>query len=255
MDKPIPEQFGFTKETFDAFQSKQKWFDGLFQVIAIIVSIVIWLFLAIIYVESTRHPAFYVFFFIFVIGLYAGIFIYHLAKHIHQTITYGSDEYKKYSQYSTALKNYESWKLEQERLQSEKERREQYEALQKRRKQADYWKSLSGTEFEKELSKVYKKLGYAVSLTPTTGDKGVDIKLEKDGKRSIVQCKAHKNPVGVAAARELYGTLLHLNYDEAILASVSGFTSGATAFAKDKPLILISTEHILEMQEQMSLKN
>lgn len=80
-------------------------------------------------------------------------------------------------------------------------------------------------------------------------DKGIDIKLTKDGKNMIVQCKAHKNPIGPSVVRELYGTLVSSKADEAILASISGFTAGVIEFVRDKPIKLISLNDILEMQK------
>lgn len=82
--------------------------------------------------------------------------------------------------------------------------------------------------------------------TGRSGDGGVDIRLTaQDGKRIVVQCKAHGKPVSPAAVRDLYGTLLHEKSDEAWLMSRSGFTAGATRFAAGKAIKLLSLDHIL----------
>jgi len=130
--------------------------------------------------------------------------------------------------------------------------RQREEAQQK--SQPAFWTSLSGERFEQELAYIYSKMGYEVSLTPTTSDQGVDIVLSKGGKKIIVQCKAHKRPVGTSVVRDLYGTLInfqeaHPEADKAILASTAGFTSGVEEFVKDKPIRLISLEDIIHMQK------
>jgi Restriction endonuclease len=120
--------------------------------------------------------------------------------------------------------------------------------------QAQFWRSLDGIAFEKELANLYRALGYEASLTTWSGDDGVDIQLRKDGKSIVVQCKAHNKPVGSPTVRELFGSLHHFKADEAILACTGGFTSSAINFAKGKPIKLIKLEDILVMQAAL-LKN
>lgn len=61
-------------------------------------------------------------------------------------------------------------------------------------------------------------------------------------------------PVGVASrrgvARELYGVLMHEGAEEAIIASVSGFTQGVVDFVKGKKIKLLDLEDILKMQDK-----
>jgi len=138
--------------------------------------------------------------------------------------------FRKVERYKFAKKQYDSWWI---------------------KTQQEFWVSLRGRRFEEELGHLFSKFGYYVSLTPTSGDQGVDIMLMKGGKNIIVQCKAHKNPVGPGIVRDLYGTLISFKADEAILASVSGFTTGVLEFVKDKPIKLISLNEILEMQKTL----
>lgn len=108
--------------------------------------------------------------------------------------------------------------------------------------------TLDGKAFEQELAALYTKSGFKARLMPAGGDGGVDIVLEKNGKTTIVQCKAHKSPVGPHVARDLYGTLIHFEASEAILASISGFTSGVRAYVEGKPIKLLGLDEIIEMQ-------
>jgi hypothetical protein len=123
-----------------------------------------------------------------------------------------------------------------------------------KRKELEFWVSLNGVEFENELGRVFQGIGYKVKRTPATGDGGVDLILEdREGKKIIVQCKAHKKPVGVGAIRDLLGTLYDSDAEQAILASISGFTQGVYDFAIDKPIKLLGSEEILKMARDRNI--
>ena len=148
----------------------------------------------------------------------------------------------------------------QERLRQEAEKRQrEAERLQQRRQQEanrlqqrkrqQYWESLSGLEFEQELGNLYRAQGYSVKSTPTSGDQGVDLILTKNGKTTVVQCKAHKNPAVPSVVRDLFGSMHHFKADSAILACTGGFTDGVVKFARGKPVQLISARDIVRMAE------
>lgn len=113
-----------------------------------------------------------------------------------------------------------------------------------------FWQSLRGQRFEQELAVVYSRLGYQVTLTPSSGDKGIDIMLQSGGETILVQCKAQRHPVGPGAVRELYGTLMAGCASRAILASPSGFTKGASEFAVGKRIQLLGLSAIIELHQK-----
>ena len=138
-----------------------------------------------------------------------------------------------------------------ERARQEAERVRQKTEMARRRKLAEHWISLSGPEFEQELGMLFRQDGYLVEQTPSSGDQGVDLILRKDGQVTVVQCKSHRNPVGPAVARELYGSLLHFGADSAILACTGGFTQGVKDFVRGKPIVLISALDLVSMGEPL----
>jgi Restriction endonuclease len=131
---------------------------------------------------------------------------------------------KRYLSYKTATERYSAWELQT---------------------QAAYWRSLSGRAFEAALAQLFRRAGYEVSLTPVTGDKGIDLEIRRGNRRIIVQCKATQRPIGPAVVRELYGTLSACNADLAILASVGGVTVGVRQFAEGKPIAIVTLTEIL----------
>lgn len=93
--------------------------------------------------------------------------------------------------------------------------------------QEEWWRGLSGRQFEAELALVFNKRGYQVVWTGRSGDGGVDLILSQDGKKILVQCKNHKRPIGPAPVRDLFGVLTDRAADEAWLISASGFSENA----------------------------
>ncbi len=116
--------------------------------------------------------------------------------------------------------------------------------------QQEWWWSLDGWQFEQEVAKIFISNGYNATVTRATGDGGVDIILEKDGFRSIVQCKHHNNPVGPNDARALWGCKDDFQADEVILIASSGITKGAADYINNKPNYTVYTlDDIIEMSQ------
>ena len=135
------------------------------------------------------------------------------------------------------------------------------EEAEKRRKQYEseqfwkqYWDDMSknGWEFEGAVGKLYKKMGYKVTITQGTGDGGVDLILKKDGETTIVQCKAHKREVGPEPVRALWGVLEDFNAQNAIFIAYSGVTTGAREFASRKALKLIDSSDLVKLSLEVN---
>ena len=99
--------------------------------------------------------------------------------------------------------------------------------------------------FEKEFSKD----GGEVKITQASRDGGVDaIAFDPDpirGGKLVIQAKRYTNTVGVSAVRDLYGTVHNEGANKGILVTTSDFGPDAYAFAKDKPLTLLSGGELL----------
>jgi len=119
------------------------------------------------------------------------------------------------------------------------------------RKKEGYWKLLKGVKLEKALERLYSDLSYSVHRTKASSDKGIDLALEKDNKKIIVQCKGHEKPAGAGVIRDLYGTMMHSGADGAVLACPVGFTDGVRKFADGKPIELLTAKKLVEMAESV----
>ena len=158
--------------------------------------------------------------------------------------------------YEEALAAYQVSKEEAQRRQREAEEarreaewRRQEAVRQQKRKLEKYWIDMDGVEFEQELGNLFRTRGYGVEGTPTSGDQGVDLVLRRNGVTTVVQCKAHKNGVGPAVARELYGSMVAFRAKAAILACTGGFTRGVHKFVEGKPIRLLDASAIAKIAE------
>lgn len=102
--------------------------------------------------------------------------------------------------------------------------------------------------FEKEFS----SNGGEVKVTQASRDGGVDaIAFDPDpirGGKIVIQAKRYTNIVGVAAVRDLYGTVVGAT--KGILVTTSDYCPDAYEFAKNKPLTLINGSHLLYLLEK-----
>lgn len=119
-----------------------------------------------------------------------------------------------------------------------------------RKRSKDHWNKMTGHAFEQSVANLFRNVGFTADVSNMGGDGGVDIILQKAGRRIAVQCKRYKTPVGPHVIRDLWGTMNHLGFDEGCIITTTGFTKGVTAFARDKGIFLIDLDDILRATGQ-----
>ena len=96
--------------------------------------------------------------------------------------------------------------------------------------------------------------GGEVKVTQASRDGGVDaVAFDPDpirGGKYVIQAKRYTRTVGVAAVRDLYGTVMHEGADRGILVTTSDYGADSVNFAKDKPLTLINGAQLLSLLEK-----
>jgi HJR/Mrr/RecB family endonuclease len=102
-------------------------------------------------------------------------------------------------------------------------------------------RGLTGEGFERHLADLLRARGWRAELTQRSRDGGIDLRLHKSDEIGIesafyVQCKNQRTAVPVEVVRELNG-VLDANV-RGIVASPSGFTGDAQAFAKERGIVL-----------------
>ena len=91
--------------------------------------------------------------------------------------------------------------------------------------------AMTGTQFEDYVAARLRRAGWRVTFTPASGDYGVDLIAEKDGKSVAIQCKRHGNSVGVAAVQQVVSGARHHGCTKSIVVSNQEFTQAAKQLA------------------------
>ena len=117
-------------------------------------------------------------------------------------------------------------------------------------------------DFEHLIRELFEKEfgahGGEVKVTQASRDGGVDaVIFDPDpirGGKIVVQAKRYTNTVGVAAVRDLYGTVINEGAMKGILITTSDYGPDAFHFAKDKPLTLMNGANLLYLVEKHGKK-
>ena len=111
-------------------------------------------------------------------------------------------------------------------------------------------------DFEYLVAEAFRRQGYAVDYSLGRGaDGGVDITLQKDGRKSLVQCKQWKVfSVGAPVIREMFGLMTAERADESIIVTTGKFTRDAQSFAKGKPIKLVDGPMLLALVQSVQLR-
>ncbi len=122
--------------------------------------------------------------------------------------------------------------------------------------------SISWDDFEHLVRELFEKeflgRGGEVKVTQSSSDGGVDaIAFDPDpirGGKIVIQAKRYPRTVGVAAVRDLYGTVMNEGASRGILVTTSDYGPDAYRFASDKPLALLNGANLLHMLEKHGYK-
>ncbi|MFC1572435.1 helicase HerA-like domain-containing protein [Candidatus Eisenbacteria bacterium] len=93
--------------------------------------------------------------------------------------------------------------------------------------------AIQAKAFEEEVAGWVAELGYKTWVTKISGDGGVDVWAISGTEQIAIQCKRWKQSIGPGPVRELRGAMEQSKADRAILVSLSGFTEGAQAAARE----------------------
>lgn len=109
--------------------------------------------------------------------------------------------------------------------------------------------ALTPSEFEAYVAeRVFARQGYRVLNTRDTKDGGIDILLtDRQGRRSVVQCKRYSHTVGEPVVRDLYGTMIDAGATRAFLVTTSAISADARRWALGKPIELIDGQRLVQL--------
>lgn len=97
---------------------------------------------------------------------------------------------------------------------------------------------MSGREFEEFIAEYFEKKGYKVTLTPSSGDYGIDVIIENDFVKIGIQTKCYNDKVPNAAVQEAVTGIKHYRLDKAMVITNNYFQPSAIQLAEDNNVIL-----------------
>ena len=139
----------------------------------------------------------------------------------------------------------EQERIEEERVLREQNKREEQERREQERLNREFWFELDGLETERELNKVFEKLGYKSELTPPQNDEGIDHVLNGE---IVVQTKNTQQKVGRPDLQKFWGSWKD-SHKKGIFVSIHGFSENCKEFVKDKPILLYDLDDVIGMSE------
>ncbi|EEF57011.1 restriction endonuclease [Pedosphaera parvula] len=111
-------------------------------------------------------------------------------------------------------------------------------------------------QFEKLLGILYRSKGYFIHrLGGAQPDGGVDLIIEREGIKTIIQCKHWESwTVGVRNIREFLGTLTDQQISQGIYVTLKGYTNGALQLAKKHNITLLGEPELMALCENLNWK-
>ncbi|TSI08288.1 restriction endonuclease [Lysinibacillus sp. BW-2-10] len=107
--------------------------------------------------------------------------------------------------------------------------------------------TMTGEEFEQYLGVLFRKRGFKVAFTKTSGDYGADLILKDRNEVIAVQAKRYSGSVGVKAVQEIIGALKMYDASQAWVVTNSYFTKQAEKLAEANDVYLINRDELIEM--------
>ena len=105
---------------------------------------------------------------------------------------------------------------------------------------------LDPLDFEKFVLLLFTSEGGAGSLTPKSGDDGIDVVINSTEGKVVIQCKHYSDQnVSAAEVREFFGAAMHAKASRGFLVTTSGFTEKAIQFAAAHAELNLIDRHAL----------
>ena len=101
-----------------------------------------------------------------------------------------------------------------------------------------------GVEYEFQIKDELEKLGYTISMTPITGDQGVDLIALRDKKKIAIQCKNYSGQVSNSAVQEVFAGKIFYDCNQACVVTNSSFTASAYQLGSKLGVIMSANDDL-----------
>lgn len=114
---------------------------------------------------------------------------------------------------------------------------------------ASNWRQLRGAPWEEFLQKILGCHDYAVEMTKTTGDQGIDLIARKNGISIAIQAKGYAGSVGNDAVQQAFTGKTIYGCSHCAVITNSAFTQSAINAARKTGCILVSGPEIVALAQ------
>ena len=97
---------------------------------------------------------------------------------------------------------------------------------------------MGGLEFEQFIAELFSKMGYAAKVTKASGDQGIDVIAEKNGRKIGIQTKCYSSKVTNTAIQEAVAGIQHYRLDKGMVITNNWFTGSARELAQSNNIVL-----------------
>lgn len=103
-------------------------------------------------------------------------------------------------------------------------------------------------EYEQWCAAELRRAGWSASTTKASGDQGLDIVAEKNGRRVAIQCKLYTKPVGNKAVQEVHAAAAFVNAGAAIVVAPVDYTPSARELAGKLGVFLLHHTQLAQIE-------
>jgi len=112
--------------------------------------------------------------------------------------------------------------------------------------------SLDGYEFEEYVGKIFRAMGYKVTITNKSNDQGADLIVEDWREKIAVQTKNYNKPVSNSAVQEVVASKAYYSTDRAMVVTSNTFTDSALKLAGANNVVLWDGTKIKQIIRELS---
>lgn len=113
---------------------------------------------------------------------------------------------------------------------------------------------IEAQEFEFDIARLLREMGYTADVTCASGDDGVDVFAHRDAEKIVIQCKRwRKHKIDRSVIDELGGTAQRHDATRAILATTSTFTDDARRVGQQLRIELWDLDELVRRFREHSL--
>ncbi len=136
---------------------------------------------------------------------------------------------------------------------AEEFRRREIEYLKvKQYRKLDYLYALTPQEFEDVVTEMFRKLGFQVTQTPYSNDRGKDGIAYKNGKKSLIESKKYssENKVGRPPLQKFFAAMHEEKAQKGFFVTTGYFAETAYEYAKENNIDLINGTRLVALMRE-----